>query len=424
MILRRTVATSTSIRGTVGRLLLALATAPILAGCGWHIVPSPGDDPLALPSEALAPPAGQYAGAVEQVQLLARNLIIDENLPGVSIAVAVDGELAWAEVFGWSDLRERVPLTPRTRFRIGGVSKPMTAAAVGLLHQRGRVDLDAPVRAYVPSLPESGWPVTTRQLMGHVAGVGHYGGGEAAQVNPDDRVASRLARLQPCEAVTDAFDLFAADPLRFEPGTSYRYSSYGWVLVSAVVEAAADEPFLDFMNREVFAALGMPDTMLDAPGGPVGRHGHAVPGRAGLYFPGFAMNTRYGLQDAPNIDHTCLFGADGFISTPIDLARFGMAMLRNDLLEPDTIELLQTEGRLESGEPTGYGLGWFVRRVSLNGRPVRVIGHGGSAVGGSTSFTTFPDQGLVIAVTSSVSFAEEAVRSLALATAEAFAGRE
>lgn len=420
MTLRRTVATSTSTRGTAGRLLLTLAAAPILVACG-HLVPSPGDDPLALPSESLAPPAARYADAVEHVQLLARNLIIDENLPGVSIAVAVDGELAWAEAIGWADLRERVPLTPRTRFRIGGVSQPITAAAVGLLHQRGLVDLDAPVQEYLPSFPEKSWPVTTRQLMGHVAGLGHYGGGEAAQINPDDELP--IARRS-CTVAADALDLFAGDALRFEPGTSFRYSSYGWVLVSAVVEAAADEPFLDFMAREVFAPLGMQDTMLDAPGGPLGRHGHTVPGRAGLYFPSFAMRTRFGLQDAPNIDHTCLQGADGFVSTPSDLVRLGLAMSRDDLLQADTLELLQTEGRLESGEATGYGLGWFVRRVPLHGSQVRVIGHGGSAVGGSASFLTFPDQGLVIAVTSNVSFAEDAVRSLALAVAEAFAGRE
>ncbi len=421
MTLRETDATSTSMRGTVGRLMLASAAALILAACG-HLVPSPGDDPLALPAESLAPPAARYADAVEQVRLLARNLIIDENLPGVSIAVGIDGDLAWAEAFGWADLRKRVPLKPGTRFRIGGVSKPLTAAAVGLLHQRGLIDLDAPVRKYLPGFPEKRWPVTTRQLMGHVAGFGHYGGGEASQINPDDGLP--IAQRPNCTTVTDAFDAFADEGLLFEPGTSCSYSSYGWVLVSAVVAAAAGEPFLDFMDREVFAALKMQDTRLDAPGGPRGRHGHSVSKRANLYFPAFAMNTRLGLQDAPNIDHTCLWGADGFISTPTDLVRFGLAMSRDDLLKPDTIELLRTEGRLESGQPTGYGLGWFVRRVPLKGRQVRVIGHGGSVVGGSTSFMTFPDRGLVIAVTSNVSFAEEAVRSLALAAAEAFAGRE
>ncbi|MPZ21428.1 MAG: serine hydrolase, partial [Luteitalea sp.] len=73
-------------------------------------------------------------------------------------AVAVDGELAWAEALGWADLQERVPITPRMPFRIGGVSKPMTAAAVGLRHQQGLLDLDAPVQEYLPSFPEKRWP--------------------------------------------------------------------------------------------------------------------------------------------------------------------------------------------------------------------------------------------------------------------------
>ena len=405
--------------GRTVRRLFTLATASILAGCG--LSPSPGEDPGALPAEALAPPAARYAAPVEQVRRHARNLIVDENLPGVSIAVAVDGELAWAEALGWSDLEEGIPLTPRLRFRIGGVSQPLTAAAVGLLFERGRLDLDAPVGDYLPALPDGHGRVTARQLMGHVAGFGHYGGGENGQINPDDRLA--FAR-RTCAVAADAIDVVAGDRLRFEPGTAFRYSSYGWVLVSVLVEAVAGEPFADFMDREVFAPVGMRDTRLDAPGGPPGRHGHAVPGRAGLYFPAFAMRTRYGLHGAPNIDHTCLMGADGFVSTPSDLVRFGAALSRGDLLEPGTVELVQTQAQLASGEPTGYGLGWFVRRVPLDDAEARMIGHGGSAVGGSTSFMAFPDRDLVIAVSSNVSFAEDAVRSLALATAKAFAGHE
>lgn len=405
--------------GRTLRLLFTLATASILAGCG--LSPSPGEDPGALPAETLAPPAARYAAAADQIRQHARDLIVDENLPGVSIAVAVDGELAWAEALGWSDLDERVPLTPRTRFRIGGVSQTLTAAAVGLLLERGLLDLDAPVRDYLPTLPDGHERVTARQSMGHVAGFGHYGGGERGQVDPDDGLA--FAR-RTCAVAADAIDIVAGDRLRFEPGTAFRYSSYGWVLVSVLVEAIAGEPFADFMAREVFAPLGMPDTRLDAPGGPPGRHGHAAPGRAGLYFPAFAMRTRYGLHGAPNIDHTCLMGADGFVSTPSDLVRFGAALSRGDVLDPGTVDLLQTAVQLASGEPTDYGLGWFVRRVPLDDAEARVIGHGGSAVGGSTSFMAFPDHDLVIAVSSNVSFAEDAVRSLALATAAAFAGHE
>ena len=84
------------------------------------------------------------------------------------------GEVVWAEGFGWADIEEPRPVTPRTRFRIGGVAKSMTAAAVGLLLERGELDIDLPARHYVPSFPEKPWSFTTRQLMGHIAGIRHY----------------------------------------------------------------------------------------------------------------------------------------------------------------------------------------------------------------------------------------------------------
>jgi serine beta-lactamase-like protein LACTB len=82
---------------------------------------------------------------VEEARRLARSPLVDENLPGLSVAVALDGEIVWAEGFGWAEVERGAPVTPLTRFRIGSVSKPLTAAAVGLLHDRGRIDLDAPL---------------------------------------------------------------------------------------------------------------------------------------------------------------------------------------------------------------------------------------------------------------------------------------
>ena len=129
-------------------------------------------DPAAVPSTAAATQPGRYSGAVDESRRLARALVVEENhLPGLSLAVAVDGELVWAEGFGWADVERRAPVTPLTRFRLGSVSKTLTAAAVALLHDRGRIDLDAPVQRYVPAYPEKQWTITTRQLMGDIAGV-------------------------------------------------------------------------------------------------------------------------------------------------------------------------------------------------------------------------------------------------------------
>src|SRR4029078_10158782 len=92
--------------------------------------------------------------------------------------VATSGEIVWAEGFGWADLEKRVPVSPHMRFRIGTASTALTSAAVGLLLETDRLKLDEKIQTYVPDFPEKQWPVTLRQLMGHVAGVRSDGGDE------------------------------------------------------------------------------------------------------------------------------------------------------------------------------------------------------------------------------------------------------
>jgi len=382
--------------------ILTLAT-PLLAACTLAVH---GDDPSALHSEIDDPPAAGHADAVERARPFVRAFVVEENLPGLSLAVGVGGKVVWAEGFGWADIDARRPVTPRTLFRVGSVAMPMTATAVGLLHERGLLDLDAPVRYYVPNFPEKKWPVTTRHLMGHVAGVRHY--------NDDEEL---LYMRDHCDGPLDGLKLFADDPLLFAPGTRYEFSSYGWTLVGTVVEAAAGEPFLDFMQREVFEPLGMGDTVLDDPARPVA-------GTTSFYWPFAARDPAYGIEDANNPDNTCMQGAGALLSTPSDVVRFGAAMLDGRLIRAGTLDLLRTPLELESGESTGYGLGWFVRSVPFGPEAnTTAFGHGGSSAGGFTSFLTLPERGIVVAVTTNVSFARS-LPSLSLRLAHIFAGVE
>ena len=282
---------------------------------------------------------------------------------------------------------------------------PMTATPVGLLHERGLLDLDAPVRDYVPSFPEKDWPVTTRQLMGHVAGVPNYGDDEEL-----------LYMRGHCESPLDGLELFADNPLLFAPGTRYEYSSRGWTLVGAAVEAAAGEPFLDVMQREVFDPLDMRDTMLHDVLRPAARRTH-------LYWPFADRNTSYGVEHANDADNSCIQGASTLLSTLSDVVRFGLAMLGGRLLRSETLDMLRTPLELESGESTGYGLGWFVRSALLGQKETTIFWHGGSSGGGFTSFMTLPEHGIVVAVTTNVSYAEN-LPSLSLRLAHIFAGVE
>jgi serine beta-lactamase-like protein LACTB len=267
------------------------------------------------------------------------------------------------------------------------------------------------IQTRVPEFPKKEWPITIGQLMGHLAGVRNDGGDEGPLYSAH------------CEAPVDALRHFADSALRFQPGTQYRYSSYGWILVSAAVEATAGEPFFTFMQEEIFEPLGMNDTRADdtkvefASEDPVPV---PVPGQATAYFPKFAADPRYGPDLMRPVNYSCYAGASAFLSTPSDLVRFAMAINSGKLLQPATVQSLQTTQRLSSGDETGYGLGWDLETVELVGKPTRWVGHNGTILGGMVaSFMTFPDYGLVIAVTSNTSYAD--TETLAVKIAQAFA---
>jgi CubicO group peptidase (beta-lactamase class C family) len=237
--------------------------------------------------------------------------------------------------------------------------------------------------------------------MGHVAGVRNDAGDE-------EPIAER------CDRPLDGLRRFANDALKFEPGTQYRFSTYGWILVSAAVEAAAHEPFFSFMRTHIFEPLGMAATRRDSTV-------ESIPDRATFYFPRFAGDTTYGPELAREGDHSCFAGAGAFLSTPSDLVRFGMAMTGGKLLQRSTIETLRTAQRLASGQQTEYGLGWALETIPLAGKPTRMAGHGTKKdfIGGSAYLMTFPERGLVVAVTSNISFAD--MKSIALNVAQVFA---
>lgn len=310
------------------------------------------------------------------------------NIPGFAIAVAVDGKLVWSEAFGYADLEAQRPATIATQFRIGSVSKPLTAAAVAQLYERGRLDLDAPIQRYVPSFPEKSAPITTRLLGGHLAGIRHYRGGE-------------FVLNQRYPTVTAGLAIFQNDPLLAPPGTRYSYSSYGFNLISAVVEGASGEPFLAYMSRHVFKPLGMTSTAPD-------RNDSLIPNRTRFYERSEAGQ----FVPSPTVDNSYKWAGGGFLSTAEDLVRFGSAHLKPGYLKAATLELLFTPQRTTSGQVTVYGIGWNVATDTLGHRTVF---HGGGSIGGTTAFGVDRDSRVVIALVTNLGEARlDAAREIRL----------
>lgn len=350
----------------------------------------------AWPQSATAPAqaAQPYAEARANADKIGKELIA-RGIPGLALAVAVNGRLVYAEGFGYADLEERVPAWPTTKFRIGSISKPLTAVALMQLVQEGRVDLDAPVQKYVPSFPDKGAKITPRLLAGHLAGIRHY---------KDDEFL--IAKHY--DSVLEGLTIFENDPLIAPPGTKFSYSSYGFNLLSAAIQGASDEEFVSYMQRHVFTPLGLVDTLAD--------QNHPIIEQRSRFYEREKDGT---LDNAPYIDNSYKWAGGGFLSTAEDLVGFGSALLKPGFLKADSLRLLFTSQKTNAGQETGYGMGWFVHK-SQSGQ--RIYEHAGGSVGGSSQLIIYPDTGVVVALVTNLGDAPWKIEDVE-AVGEAFAKR-
>jgi CubicO group peptidase (beta-lactamase class C family) len=421
----------------VGGLVMLIVGLPTyMSATATRLHPQPQSSPSVMRSV----PSPAWGTAVARARQVLRAGLAEQNLPGLSVAVAAGGDIVWAEGFGWADIDDRLPVGPETQFRIGTASIVLTSAAAGVLLDKGALNLDDEIQTYVPQFPKKQWPITLRQLMGHVAGVRSDSGDEGPLFS------------QRCERPVEALQHFADRDLLFPPGTQFKDSKYGWIVASAAIEAAAHQPFLAFVREHIFQPLGMARTAAESAtgenpdhAGEPGEHAPfltffrqlipgpprvgspktapatgASPDRATFYFPRFAADPRYGLHLMRPLNLSCYAGSMAFLSNPADLVRFALAIEQGKLLQPATVQLLQTPQRLTSGQETGYGLGWDVDTVALAGEPTQAFGYDGESLGGTVvSLRIFKDRGLVVAVMSNISYAD--TPALALKIAEAFA---
>jgi len=266
-----------------------------------------------------------------------------------------------------ADLENYSPATSATLFRLGSISKPISATAVLELWERGKLDLDAPVQKYCPAFPAKEWPITTRELLGHLGGIRHY--------NPDGKgdVAEDSARH--FAGMQESLPLFASDPLVAKPGTKFHYSTYGYTLLGCVLEGAASEKFIDFLRKNVFEPAGMEQTRDDD------------------FFTVVAHRARWYHQDrggvvrnAGVLDSSYKIPGGGLISSADDMANFEAAVLADKLLKGATRDLMWTSLKTADGKETGYGLGWGI----MDKFGLHILAHTGGQQGTSTAFAVVP----------------------------------
>ena len=280
--------------------------------------------------------AGLPTGTVRAIEKIMTAGMSRTGTPGVSLAIAVDGRIQYASGFGLADLENDVPATADTVYRLGSISKPITATAAMQLVESGKLDLDDPVRKYVPDFPEKPWVITVRHLLCHQSGIRHYNGVD--EVNSTRHYTNLLEPLQ----------IFENDPLLFEPGTRYSYSSYAYNLLGAVVEAASGEKFTDYLRAHIFAPAGMDRTQGDSVADIIAHRAQ-----------GYRKLPDGSLRNSDLADTSNKIPAGGLCSTAVDLVKFALALEEGKLVRRETLDRMITPQKLRDGTLTTYGLGWF-----------------------------------------------------------------
>lgn len=303
--------------------------------------------------------------------------------PAVSAAVSIDGKLAWAGVTGLADVESGQQAGLGTRFRLGSTSKAVTAVAVGTLIDKGRIDINKPIQAYVSDYPH---PVTTAQVMSHRAGIRDYGMclcfpvWEHQNTRHFSDIKSEVA-------------LVANSPLLFKPGTDFKYTSLGYNLAGAAIEGASGAGYDVYLSEAVFKPLGMDESGLDSVPG-------AEKDNSGFYeTEGGPKVWQY--KRAYPVDNSIRWPSGGLVSTPSDMVKLGQAMLDDRLLSEKTRKLLVTvPDNLPSGGAKIYALGWRRGEWTIHDGKIRLDSyhHAGTAVGSTSVFVVFPEKRMVVSV--------------------------
>ncbi|HKV64522.1 MAG TPA: serine hydrolase domain-containing protein [Candidatus Acidoferrum sp.] len=317
----------------------------------------------AAPAQQKSLPAEKRADIEKAVS----SFMSANSVPGIGAAVVLDGEPAWSSGFGMSDLEDSAPATSSTLFRLGSISKPITATGILQLWERGKLDLDAPVQKYCPAFSEKEWPITSRELLGHLGGIRHYNGkGDI----PEDS-ARHFSSME------ESLQIFAADPLVAQPGTKFNYSTYGYTLLGCVLEGAASQKYVEYVHQNIFKPAGMAQTQADD-------FFFVIPHRTRWYHKDKSGIVR----NAGVLDSSYKIPGGGLISSADDMARFEAAILADKLIKRPTRDLMWTSLKTADGKNTGYGLGWGISdRLGIH-----VVAHTGGQQGTSTAFGLVPER--------------------------------
>ncbi len=320
-------------------------------------------------SFSLVPQDDRYAGEIKMIEDCVKKEIDRLKIPSLSIAFYKD-DFLWKKSFGYADMEHKIPARPETLYRLASISKPITAVGILKLMQEGKLNLDDEVQKYVPYFPRKRWPVTIRHLLGHLSGISHY------------RNYDEEGHFKTHFTTKDSIGVFKDWELEHEPGTKYKYTTYGFNLLGAVIEGSSGKLYTEYLRENVWKPLGMNNTTMDIAD-------DLITNRARGYrrIDGEVKNCEF-------IDISSRFAGGGIRSTAVDLINLSRGLDEGKVVSKQNQMMMYTDMVTKKGRVTEYGMGWGVDFI----QGFWNVGHGGGQQGTSTHLLRFPGERFAVAV--------------------------
>lgn len=343
---------------------MALAEEATMSSCAISL--------FAFLFSALCVQAQQLPAELQQkIDKVAADTLAKTSVPSASIAVVKDGQIGYLHAYGNAHLDPVIPAKPDMRYSIGSISKQFTAAAILLLQEQGKLSLDDKVGKFLPDLSRAN-DVTIRQLLSHTSGYQDYW--------PQDYVMPLMLKPVTAEKI---LEMWAHQPLDFEPGTKWQYSNTNYVIAGLIVEKASGMPLLQFLQEKIFIPLGM-RSVADIDSAKLGDTDAT----------GYLRYALGPARLAPKEGKGWLFAAGELAMPAEDLAKWDISIIDQKLLKPASYRALETEVLLQNGLGTKYGLGVDVSSEFGH----RAISHGGEVSGYTAENMVFPDERVAVVV--------------------------
>lgn len=290
------------------------------------------------------------------------------SAPGASFLISVHGKITYKKAFGLSNLELETTMTPENVFEIGSMTKQFTAISILMLSEQGKLNLEDSLSKFILDYPK-GDEITIHELLTHTSGIKDF-----TRVKGLASISKN--NLKPKELI----DFFKNEPMDFQPGTAFKYSNSGYIILGYIIELVSGKSYQDFISQNIFEKLKMNHSFYDS-------HSKIVIGRASGYQKkgNKYVNSRY-------ISYSIPYASGALMSTVGDLFKWQEAIKNNVLISKKTSEKAFTNYTLKNGNHIDYGYGWHI----VTSHKIIRYEHGGSIFGFKSMGVYIPKQDIYV----------------------------